>query len=372
MPSGFPVLMLLTDGFGGFGGIAKLNRDFLYALDECPLVERVHALPRLTPEPIEAVIPERVVYDRRAARGRLSFLFRLGAYAWRRSPVKLVICGHLYLLPAAWVVARLCGATLVLIVHGFEAFAPSKRTWTNRLAARVDAFIAVSRFSAQRFSAWSKVPTERAFILPNCVDLNRFRPQARDPKLLERYGLQSSQVILTVGRLAAAERYKGFDEVIDLMPNLLKRFPRLKYLIVGDGDDRSRLEAKVRALGVQDNVIFAGRIPEIEKVAHYNLADVYVMPSTGEGFGIVLIEAAACGVPIIGSGVDGSREALLNGRLGRLVDPARTDELLAAVSDVFERGSPLGRNEAVNTFSTQNFTSSVADWCRGQAMRFGA
>src|SRR5580693_8638561 len=93
------VVMLLTDGFGGVGGIAKFNRDFLQALDACPTVERVHAQPRLIPEFIEEAIPEAVVYDRRAARGKLNFIFRLGGRIWRGGPVDLVVCGHIYLLP---------------------------------------------------------------------------------------------------------------------------------------------------------------------------------------------------------------------------------------------------------------------------------
>jgi phosphatidyl-myo-inositol dimannoside synthase len=175
-----------------------------------------------------------------------------------------------------------------------------------------------------------------------------------------------------MGRLASAERYKGFDQVIEIMPKLLERFPALKYLIVGDGDDRARLEAKAKDLGVSDEVLFAGHIAETEKVAHYNLADVYVMPSTGEGFGIVLIEAAACGVPVVGSQVDGSREALLDGRLGHLVDPARPQELLEVVSAVLEKGSPRRRIDAIDTFSTQNFRARVADWCRGEFTRAAA
>ena len=186
---------------------------------------------------------------------------------------------------------------------------------------------------------------ERTFILPNCVDLDHFRPQRRDLNLARRYGVQTSKVMLTMGRLAAQERYKGCDEVIELMPRLLARFPNLKYLIVGDGDDRPRLQAKVAALGVADSVVFTGHISEREKIAHYNLADVYVMPSTGEGFGIVLIEAAACGVPVVGSRMDGSREALLDGRLGRLVDPANQDELHAAISAVLETGHAGGADE---------------------------
>jgi glycosyltransferase involved in cell wall biosynthesis len=364
--------MLLTDGFGGQGGIAKFNREFLRALDSCGVVERVYAFPRLIPRPIEETIPETVVYDRGAARGRIAFIFRLAAHALRRNRADLVICGHLYLLPAAWILARVWGARLALIVHGLEAWQPTRDPWTNRLAGSIDGFIAVSQFSADKFIAWSKVPTDRAFILPNCVDLEQFQPQHRDERLVERYGLQSSKVILTMGRLAAAERSKGFDEVIELMPRLLRRFPTLKYLIIGDGDDRPRLEMKIKRLGLSEKVIFAGHVSEAEKVAHYNLAHVYVMPSVGEGFGIVLIEAAACGVPIIGSQVDGSREALLNGRLGRLVDPTQPAELLNAISAVLEEGSPVKRIDAIEIFSTQNFRARVSDWCRVQAVQLAA
>ena len=176
--------------------------------------------------------------------------------------------------------------------------------------------------------------------------------------LVERYGLQSSKVILTVGRLAAQERYKGFDEVIEIMPQLVKRFPNLKYLIVGDGPDRPRLEAKVGALGVSDNVVFTGYIPESEKAAHYNLADAYVMPSSGEGFGIVLIEAAACGVPVVGSRADGSREALLDGRLGRLVDPRNQHELVQAITAVLENGSSRRRIDAIEYIQHSKFQGS--------------
>jgi glycosyltransferase involved in cell wall biosynthesis len=364
--------MLLTDGFGGIGGIAKFNRDFLGALNGCAEVERVHALPRLIPEPIDEVIPEAVVYDRKSAGGKLAFIVRLLLRACRGGPVDMVICGHLYLLAAAWLLARLRGARLVLIIHGIDAWEPSRKLLANRLARTVDGFISVSRYSAERFTRWSKTPLDRVFILPNSVDLDRFRPQDRDLSLIERYGLQSGKVILTMGRLASHERYKGFDEVIELMPELLKRFPTLRYLIVGDGLDRPRLESKVRSLGLSNQVIFAGYISEAEKVAHFNLADAYVMPSMGEGFGIVLIEAAACGVSVVGSLVDGSREALLDGRLGRLVDPKAPDKLLEAIAEILEIESPRSRISAVDIFSSQNFKTNVAHWCKAQAIDLAA
>src|SRR5512144_967680 len=100
------IQMLLTDAFGGFGGISRFNRDFLAALDACSSVERVHALPRLIAEPIEEVIPEAVIFNRKATRGRFAFARQLLRHALRAERADLVICGHLHLLPLAWLAAR--------------------------------------------------------------------------------------------------------------------------------------------------------------------------------------------------------------------------------------------------------------------------
>jgi glycosyltransferase involved in cell wall biosynthesis len=360
------VQLLLTDGFGGFGGISRFNRDLLSALNVCSLVERVYALPRVISDPIDEPIPEAVVYERRAARGRVSYAVSVLRHALRRLRVDLVICGHINLLPLAWAAAKLAHARLALVIYGYEAWAPSSHRLSNFLVNRIDTFIAISRYSAERFVQWSGVPAARGFILPLCVDLDRFQPRERDPVLISRYKLQSTIVMLTVGRLATDERYKGVDEVIDIIPRLLRQVPNLRYLIVGDGSDRDRLEAKVRVRGLSDYVIFAGRITEAEKVAHYNLADVYVMPSYGEGFGIALIEAAACGIPIVGSSADGSRDALLDGRLGRMVNPKKPDELVEAITAVINGAQRRARNNLVETFDVGHFRAHVSDWVQQQ------
>jgi len=363
----FRIVMLLTDAYGGFGGISKFNQDFLRALDACPMVERIHAIPRLIGTPLEGQrLPESIVYDRQAAEGKVAFLKSVWVHRWRADRVNLVICGHIHLLSAAWIFARTHDLSLALIIHGIEAWRPTPHKVANRLAAKVDSVIAVSRFSAARFASWSGFSADSAFVLPNCVDLNRFRPQPRDPILVKRYGLASSRVIMTTGRLESKERYKGFDEVIIAMPRLITRFPALKYVIVGDGSDRARLETLVRSLGLSEHVIFTGRVPESEKVAHYNLADVYAMPSAGEGFGIVLIEAAACGVPVIGSLADGSQEALLGGRLGRLIDPRDCDALVQAVTETLEAFT-RGRNPLIEHFGERRFQERVATWLEEQA-----
>ena len=200
-------------------------------------------------------------------------------------------------------------------------------------------------------------------ILPDCVDLTIFTTGEKSQSLLMRYGLEGRIVIITLGRLAAEERYKGVDEVLQVLPSLAKEIPNIAYLVAGDGSDRARLEQKARQLGLEERVIFAGRISEEEKPEHYRLADAYVMPSSGEGFGIVFLEALACGIPVIGSKIDGSRDALLDGRLGILVNPADPAELRAAIVQTLAQkgGGAKDLRNGVEYFSIDRFRQRVFD-----------
>jgi phosphatidyl-myo-inositol dimannoside synthase len=113
------------------------------------------------------------VYDRKAAGGKLAFFRRVLWCAWRGSKSDLIICGHLSLLPVACLLARLRGARLALIAHGIEAW--KRRSWLYGLMSRsVDSFIAVSRYSAERFATWSKISTEQFFILPASTGIHSF------------------------------------------------------------------------------------------------------------------------------------------------------------------------------------------------------
>jgi glycosyltransferase involved in cell wall biosynthesis len=163
---------------------------------------------------------------------------------------------------------------------------------------------------------------------------------------------------MTFGRLAANERYKGFDRLIDAVPALRARDPAIAYLIAGDGDDRARLEAKARDLGVAEHVVFAGMVDEAEKADHYRLADVYAMPSSGEGFGFVLLEAMACGIPAIGSTADGTREAMREGLLGPVIDPDDQSVLVDAVLASLSR--PRAIPEGLDYFAFPAFVQRLA------------
>lgn len=335
------MLVLATDAFGGRGGIAKFNRDLLTTLCLHPDVDEVVALPRLLPED-PGVLPKGLSYKTGAAGGKATFTRSVLRELATGGEFDGVVCGHLNLLPLAALAARWKQVPLLLVIHGIDAWeAPAGGIGARltRLAlAHTDAFVAVSQVTKDRFLAWADLPEAAGFVVPNCIDASGFGPGPRTPELLERYGLADRTILLTVGRLSAQEQYKGHDEVLEVLPKLATDVPGVAYLIVGDGDDRARLEQKAEALGVADRVVFAGYIPEADKADHYRLADAFVMPGRGEGFGIVYLEALACGVPVVASLLDASREAVRDGMLGHVVDPGdassvRTGILAALASE---------------------------------------
>ncbi len=319
------VLILLHDCYGSVGGIAKFNRDLLAALDRDCRISRVCVLPRIKPG--EDPPPLRKLRMRPTPTGgKLGYLAAALAHRLKGGRADLIIAAHLRLLPAA-LAARPRKRPLWLIVHGIDAWVPRPRSLDPLLIKRVDRVIAVSSFTRERVATWSGLPPDRFRLLPNCVDRTVFAPGPPDSALQARYGLTGRKVLMTLARLAERERYKGVDEVLEALPRLIRDVPDLAYLVVGEGPDRPRLEAKSTALGLSERVVFTGHIAEDEKVAHYRLADAFAMPGRGEGFGIVYLEALACGIPVLASRIDGSREALLDGRLGILVDPREPEDV---------------------------------------------
>ena len=356
------ILALVSDAFGGHGGIAKFNRDFLGALCTYPGVTEVVALTRRQPLPLEP-LPPKLTYVTAGITGKSSYFLMALRHLVAHGRYDLICCGHLRLLPLAYLAKLKMRVPWLVIIHGTEAWRPTDSRLGNLLVSKVDAFISVSDLTKRRFLEWAKIENNKVFILPNAVELQGYRAGVKDPDLLRRYGLTGKIVLLTVSRLWATDNYKGIDEVLELLPALAERIPKIVYLVVGEGDDRPRLEAKTRSLGIGDRVVFAGFIPESEKTEHYRLADAYVMPGWGEGFGVVYLEAMACGIPTLGSKLDGSREALRDGDLGILVDPHDRDDLWQGVLEVLKR--PRGViPPGLSYFSLENFNRRCHDILR--------
>jgi glycosyltransferase involved in cell wall biosynthesis len=400
------ILALISDAFGGHGGIAKFNRDLLTALCADACVQDVNALPRHVPEP-PGVLPNKLNYIVKAARGKLRYTVAALISTFRVPRSTLILCGHIHLLPIAFLVRLLlrqrsplrAPCPVLLIIHGIDAWQPTRSRLLNWLVRRIDGFVSVSETTRERFLKWAKPNGARSFILPNCVDLAQFTPGPKHPALLEKYGLRDRKILLTVARLSAQERYKGIDEVMETLPELAKTIPNISYLIVGDGTDRERLVKKAKFLGLRveesgerraecgneksesesrksvigdresdvsvsafrvpqaafptPSVIFAGRIGDVEKVEYYRLADAFVMPGRGEGFGIVYLEAMACGLPIVASKADASRE-IVDDESGVVVDPQNPAEIIAGILRTLQR--PAGTiPQRVRHYSFEKF-----------------
>jgi phosphatidylinositol alpha-1,6-mannosyltransferase len=321
---GLNILALVTDAFGGRGGIAQYNRDFLSSLVDDDSVSSIEVLPRQSPgvEAPPAGIRQASPQDSRS-------LYTIVAIARALArPVDIVFCGHLYMAPLAAIIACFSRAKLIVQLHGIEAW--QQPTWLQRVATdRADVVLCVSRYTRMALLRWSVITPERVVVLSNTVG-DAFTP-GDGLALRTELGLTGKQVILTVGRLDGRQRYKGNDRVIRIIPDLVARGHDIIYVVAGDGDDRARLEALAIEIGVAERVKFLGPIPPKMLVDAYRMADLFVMPSTGEGFGIAFLEAMATGTPALGLSVAGARDALADGELGTMVPE---DELAITISSL--------------------------------------
>jgi phosphatidylinositol alpha-1,6-mannosyltransferase len=352
------LLALVTDAFGGHGGIARYNQALIRAMGNSELVRQIVVLPRngnVEGRPLPAKITQLP-----SVASRTGYATRSAWTGLAGGPLDLVFCGHLYMCPLAVGVASALRVPLWLQLHGVEAW--QRPSLLVRRAAESSTLVtAVSRYTRRRMFDWANIDPARVKVLPNTVD-SRFIPGPKPDHLIARHGLAGRKVLLTVSRLAAGERYKGHDRVILALPNVLQRHPDAIYVIAGDGDDRGRLQEMAKTSNVAHAVRFIGRVADRDLPDYFRLADVFVMPSTGEGFGIVYLEAAASGIPVIAGDGDGSPDALADGVLGTLIDPNNPDQLIGAIIAILDRPSRPVSDGA--RFAFTNFSRHVDEIIR--------
>lgn len=269
-----------------------------------------------------------------AQQGRLKLAARLALHLLWHRPERM-ICGHVKLAPLVKLLAQPLGVPYGVMTYGKEVWQAVPGPQQNALRS-AQAVWTISRYSRDRLCAANGLDPQRVALLPCVVDGQQFAPGAKSQRWLQQYGLAESKVLMTVARLWSGDIYKGVDVTIRALPRILAQQPEVKYLVIGRGDDQPRLAQLAVDLGVADSVVFAGFVATADLVEHYRLADAYVMPSQ-EGFGIVYLEALACGVPVLSGDDDGSAEPLQDGRLGWRV-PHRDPEAVAVACLALLRG----------------------------------
>ena len=232
--------------------------------------------------------------------------------------------------------ARAVQAPVAITLRGTEVRHASDDGLRGRLVVALrgaDRVFAVSD-SLRRLALELGLAPEKVLVVGNGVDSERFRPE--DAEVARRsFGLDSAaRVLVTVGGLV--ER-KGFHRVIECLPELLQSHPTLQYLVVGapgpEGDYSRELRSQVSALGLQDRVHFVGALPPESVRRALSASDVFVLASRNEGWANVLLEAMACGVPVVASDVGGNREVVCTTQLGRVVRFGDREALSRAIDD---------------------------------------
>ncbi|HWP37032.1 MAG TPA: asparagine synthase (glutamine-hydrolyzing) [Gemmatimonadales bacterium] len=289
-------------------------------------------------------------------RGASRSKLRLVAHLFALPKVETLVVGHLGPVPLGWLLKAIGRARrYFLVLYGVEAW--ERVPWPKRWAAqRADAVIAITAHTAREFARLNEIELGRLRILPPCADeryLNRGSPSGA-------FKLDGASKLLCVARQDASERYKGFEMIFEALTRI--QDPPLPHLnLVGDGNDQPRLRAVAAQLGIEDRVTFWGVLDDARLAAAYADCDVFVMPSKGEGFGIVFLEAMLHGKPCIGGAHGGTPEVIEHGRSGYLVEYGDVDALvrylLALRSDPGLRGrlGARGRELTTTRFSAAAF-----------------
>lgn len=349
-------ILVLTPNTEAVGGVQRYAKTLIEAFEALLGAENVN---RVT-------LPDAQVRGNRTRIGT-SAKFGFACQALReavRVRPDLIVCCHVGLAPVGWLLHMAVRRPYWVIAYGIDVWCRLPIAKKKALQ-RADKVVSLSDFTGKQVVKLHGVAPQRAVTLTPCIaqdDWLALRP-AEGP--LAGLGLETSRVILTVARLAASERYKGHDVVVRSLPSVIERVPNLKYLIVGDGDDRPRLEKLVQDLHLQSHTVFLGEVRDDALLAAcYRACDIFILPARtvidevnpkGEGFGIVYLEAMTLGKPVIVPNYGAPADIIRHGQHGLLVDPEDSAAIAEALTDLLTHPEKL-----------HDMGQAARDWVRVQ------
>ncbi len=370
-PSKIDLHLWLPNLFEFKGGIQVYLQDLLLALEESPNLAIVVFDKLDTARPKDRFNSEAISFS---FSGNIPsfwrtfhFALNLIAGALRTRP-HLVVCGHLNFAPVAFWIHRLTGLPYWILIYGVDAWDVRDR-WKQKALHSAEKIISIGGYTSERVVNEQNLDPQRIALLPVTFNASRFQIAPKPQHLLNRYGLTAEQpLILTVCRLDSSDRYKGYDQILQALPEIQRHIPQIHYVLVGKGSDRPRIEQLVAKLNLQQAVTLTGFIVDDELCDHYNMCDVFAMPSKGEGFGIVYLESLACGKPTVGGNQDGAIDALCHGELGALVDPDDAEALAQTLIQILQGHYPHPlmyqpealRQKVIDTFGFERFKQALA------------
>jgi phosphatidyl-myo-inositol dimannoside synthase len=288
-----------------------------------------------------------------------------------RRRAKLVVAGHVNLAPVVRAM-RVAAPRMKSIIcsHGVEVWEPLPLL-RRRALRKATLILAPSQSTADHVAAMQKISAERIRVLPWALD-PQFEAMVAQPRVPLPANFPSGPVIFTVGRWLASERYKGMDTLITALPRLLTRWPALQLVLAGEGDDRAWLEDLAQRNGVTLHVHFVSKLSYAELASCYAACDVFALPSSGEGFGLVYLEAMAFGKPVIGGAHGGAPEVIQDGLTGYLVQHGDASQLATCIETFLadpalaRKMGERGRERVASEFRFNVFAKSLKKILREQ------
>jgi glycosyltransferase involved in cell wall biosynthesis len=256
--------------------------------------------------------------------------------AYEIDVVQTYILGFQHFLVLA--LARRIGVSLTILNFRNEKFLPDRhprslRNRIHRLAYRVTrrqvgGFVAVSAETKQAMVRLLGLSEEDVTVILNGVDLERYRQPVDHALVRRELGLEpDASLIVTVATL---KPQKGHRYLIEAAANLVRRYPKVCYLLVGDGELRAELEAQVKAFGLSERILFLGSRRDVARIL--TVSDLFVLPSLWEGFSMALLEAMAAGKPVVVTRVSGTSQVIVDGETGVMVSPGDSNALEHAIA----------------------------------------
>ncbi|EDM37125.1 a-glycosyltransferase, glycosyltransferase family 4 protein [Pedobacter sp. BAL39] len=321
--------------FGAPGGIQRVNRIMSYAIDQLSIKNswllRVLACYDQPSDLISKYLPAQRYFAFSSNR----FWFSLSAI-WQGLRSDTLILTHINLSPVARIIHIVNpGCKILLVAHGIEVWKPltgSKR----KICQIANKILCVSQFTRDKMVGLQSVSVDKCQVLNNPLDPFMALPRSFEKPqamLSDLHIRPTDKVMLTLSRITPNETFKGYTQVIGAMAQLHKEIPSLKYILAGpiEMTEKENILQLLSRHKLEKQVMLTGYIKEEDLAMLFLSADLFVLPSKKEGFGLVFIEAMAHGLPVICGNKDGSLDAVRHPAMGTAIDPDDVPALCEAL-----------------------------------------
>ena len=273
----------------------------------------------------------------------------------------VIVLGSCLLCNVGWFAKKLTGKSVVAVAHGLDLTWKNfiyQKLWVGIFLKKMDKIIAVGNETV-KIAKEKGISENKIVFIPNGVDTEKHLVSATRLEMEEIIGqpIAGKKILLTSGRLAKRKGVAWF--ISNVMPKLGEEF---LYIVAGDGSDKENIESAIKNTNLENRVITLGYIPDKQRNILFNTVDLFLQPNIKiqgdmEGFGISVIEAGACRLPVLASAIEGLRDAIKDGYNGFLVESGNADAFAQKINEIFTQGNPREiYGEKVREYVVQNYS----------------